>query len=99
MCVNDHRVFGLFNHIRMDKQGSGNGLHQEEEIVIIGGGIGGLACALALHRYIAARIHNPQPTITLACWKFLQSLVEFMRKHYRHSNDVADIDSTQMLGV
>ncbi|KAG0624132.1 hypothetical protein M758_3G226500 [Ceratodon purpureus] len=30
--------------------GDGNGLHDEGEIVIVGGGIGGLSCALALHR-------------------------------------------------
>lgn len=29
----------------------GRNLHHEESIVIVGGGIGGLACALALHRY------------------------------------------------
>jgi 2-polyprenyl-6-methoxyphenol hydroxylase-like FAD-dependent oxidoreductase len=31
-------------------RGDGNGAHHEEEIVIVGGGIGGLACALAFHR-------------------------------------------------
>lgn len=35
-------------HIRMDMRG--DGVKHEEEIVIIGGGVGGLAFALALHR-------------------------------------------------
>lgn len=40
----------------MDTNGSGSGVQHEEEVVIVGGGIGGLACALALHRYIVARL-------------------------------------------
>lgn len=36
----------------MDSNGDGQALQRiEEKIVIVGGGIGGLACALALHRY------------------------------------------------
>ncbi|KAG0626499.1 hypothetical protein M758_2G131400 [Ceratodon purpureus] len=35
---------------RVPSGGIGKSLHHEEEIVIVGGGIGGLACALALHR-------------------------------------------------
>lgn len=30
--------------------GNGNGIHHDENIVIVGGGIGGLACAVALHK-------------------------------------------------
>jgi aspartate oxidase len=30
---------------------NGNKVHHEEEIVILGGGIGGLCFAIALHRY------------------------------------------------
>lgn len=36
----------------MDSKGDGQAPQPvEEKIVIVGGGIGGLACALALHRY------------------------------------------------
>jgi NADPH-dependent 2,4-dienoyl-CoA reductase/sulfur reductase-like enzyme len=36
----------------MELEGLTGGSPIEERIVIVGGGVGGLACALALHRYV-----------------------------------------------